>query len=161
MPSFDVVSKVDLMEVENAVNVAQKEVTTRYDFRGTNTTFEQTKEAIIVRTSDEMHLKSALQVLRERFAKRGLPARCLEEEPVEQASGQSLRQNLKIKQGIEKEAAKLMVKDLKESKLKVQTQIQGDELRITGKNRDDLQTAIAFLRRQDYKVDLQFENFRD
>lgn len=161
MPSFDVVSKVDEMELENALNVAQKEVATRYDFRGTNTSFERTPEGIVVRTSDELHLGSALQVLRERMAKRGVSPRCLEEGKVEPGSGKSLRQALRLKQGIETETAKKMAKDLKATKLKVQAQIQGDELRVTGKSRDDLQEAIAFLRRQDYGLDLQYVNFRD
>jgi len=161
MPSFDVVSKIDLMEVENAVNVAQKEVTTRYDFRGTNTSFEQVPDGIVVRTSDEMHLTSALQVLRERFTKRGVSPRCLDEQKVEPASGNSLRQVLGLKQGIDKETAKKMVKNIKDAKLKVQPAIQGDELRVSGKSRDVLQQCIAHLKSQDFGIDLQFENFRD
>jgi uncharacterized protein YajQ (UPF0234 family) len=161
MPSFDAVSKVDLMELDNALNTAGKEVGQRYDFRGTNTALERTPEGIVIRSSDEPHLNAAITVLRERMAKRNVSQRCLDPQTVEQAAGKTVRQLVKIKQGIDTETAKKMVKKLKDSKLKVQGSIQGDELRVTGKNRDDLQAAIAFLRREDFGVDLQFVNFRD
>jgi uncharacterized protein YajQ (UPF0234 family) len=161
MPSFDVVSKVDLMEFDNALNVALKELSTRYDFRGTNTSLERTPEGIVARSSDEPHLEAAITVLRERMAKRNVPPRCLDPQKVEPAAAQSVRQIVKIKQGIEVETAKKLVKKLKDSKIKVQASIQGDELRVTGKNRDDLQAAIALLRREDFGLDLQFVNFRD
>jgi len=161
MPSFDVVSKVDLMELDNAINVAQKELAQRYDFRGTNTTLERKPEGILLATADEPHATSAVTVLRERMAKRSVSQRCLDVGDPEPASGRSVRVLIKIKQGIEIETAKKMVKAIKDSKMKVQASIQGDELRVTGKNKDDLQTAIAFLRRQDYGIDLQFINFRD
>lgn len=161
MPSFDVVSKTDLMELDNALNTAKKELGQRYDFRGTHTDLERTPEGIILRSSDEPHAVSALTVLRERMAKRGVSQRALDPQPVEPAGGQTVRQLIRIKQGIETETAKKMVKAIKDAKLKVQAQIQGDELRVTGKNRDDLQSTIAFLRQGDYDVDLQFVNFRD
>jgi uncharacterized protein YajQ (UPF0234 family) len=161
MPSFDVVSKIDLMELDNALNTAKKELGQRYDFRGTKTDLERTPEGIILRSSDEPHAVSALTVLRERMAKRGVSQRALDPQPVEAAGGQTVRQLIRIKQGIETETAKKMVKAVKDAKLKVQAQIQGDELRVTGKNRDDLQATIAFLRKGDYGVDLQFVNFRD
>jgi uncharacterized protein YajQ (UPF0234 family) len=161
MPSFDVVSKVDLMELDNAINVARKELGTRYDFRGTNTDLERGPEGIVLRSSDEPHAVAALTVLRERMAKRGVSQRALDPKPVEPAGGKTVRQLIVIKQGIEIETAKKMVKAIKDSKMKVQAQIQGDELRVTGKNRDDLQSAIAFLRGGDYGLDLQFINFRD
>ena len=161
MPSFDVVSKVDLMELDNALNVAIKELGTRYDFRGTNTSLERTPEGIIFRSSDEPHLEAAIMVLRERMAKRNVPPRCLDPQKVEPASAKSVRQMVKVKQGIEIETAKKLVKKIKDSKIKVQASIQGDELRVTGKNRDDLQAAIALLRREDFGLDLQFVNFRD
>jgi uncharacterized protein YajQ (UPF0234 family) len=161
MPSFDVVSKVDLMELDNALNVARKELGTRYDFRGTNTDLERGPEGITLRSSDEPHAVAALTVLRERMAKRNVSQRCLDPKPVEPAGGKTVRQLILIKQGIEQEAAKKMVKAVKDSKIKVQAQIQGDELRVTGKNRDDLQQAIALLRKGDYGVDLQFINFRE
>jgi cyclic-di-GMP-binding protein len=161
MPSFDAVSKVNLMELDNALNVARKELGTRYDFRGTNTEIERGPEGIVIRTSDEPHAAAALTVLRERMAKRAVSQRALDPKPVEAAGGQTVRQLILVKQGIETEAAKKMVKALKDAKIKVQAQIQGDELRVSGKNRDDLQAAIAFLRGGDYGVDLQFINFRE
>jgi hypothetical protein len=161
MPSFDVVSKVDLMELDNALNTARKEITTRYDFRGTNTELERTPEGIVIRSSDEPHVVAALSVVRERMAKRGVSQRCLDPKDVEPAGGKTMRQLVLVKQGIEAEAAKKIVKSVKDSKLKVQAQIQGDELRVTGKNRDDLQAAIAFLRRSDFGIDLQYVNFRE
>ncbi len=161
MPSFDVVSKIDLMELDNALNTAKKELGQRYDFRGTNTDLERTAEGIILRSSDEPHAAAAVTVLRERMAKRGVSQRALDPQAVEAAGGQTVRQLIRIKQGIETETAKKMVKAVKDAKLKVQAQIQGDELRVTGKNRDDLQSTIAFLRKGDYGLDLQFVNFRD
>jgi uncharacterized protein YajQ (UPF0234 family) len=161
MPSFDVVSKVDLMELDNAINTAAKELGQRYDFRGTNTTVERTPEGIIVRTSDESHATSAVQVLRDRMAKRNVSPRCLDVGDPEAAGGRTIRLLIKIKQGIESETGKKIAKQIRDSKLKVQASIQGDELRITGKNRDDLQAAIALLRREDFGIDLQFVNFRD
>ena len=161
MPSFDVVSKVDLMELDNALNVARKELGTRYDFRGTSTDIERTPEGLTIRSSDEPHANAALTVLRERMAKRNVSQRCLDPKPVEPAGGKTVRQLVLIKQGIEQETAKKIVKAVKDSKLKVQAQIQGDELRVSGKNRDDLQSAIALMRKTDFGVDLQFINFRD
>jgi len=161
MPSFDVVSKVDLMELDNAINTAGKELGQRYDFRGTNTTLERTPEGIILRTSDEPHATSAVQVLRDRMAKRNVSQRCLDVGNPEAAAGRTVRLLIKIKQGIETETGKKIAKHIRDSKMKVQASIQGDELRITGKNKDDLQAAIALLRREDFGLDLQFVNFRD
>lgn len=161
MPSFDVVSKVDLQELDNAINIAQKELSQRYDFRGTNTSIERTPEGILLRTADEPHATAAVQVLRERMAKRNVSQRCLDVGDAEAAAGRTVRVLIKIKQGIEVETGKKIVKTIKDSKMKVQGSIQGDEVRITGKNRDDLQGAIALLRREDFGLDLQFVNFRD
>jgi uncharacterized protein YajQ (UPF0234 family) len=161
MPSFDVVSKVNMMELDNALNTAAKEIAQRYDFRGTNTMIERGPEGITIRSSDEPHAVAALSVLRERMAKRNVSQRCLDPQDVQPAGGQTVRQLVLIKQGIEMETAKKITKALKDSKLKVQAQIQGDELRVTGKNKDDLQGAIGFLRREDYGIDLQYVNFRD
>jgi uncharacterized protein YajQ (UPF0234 family) len=161
MPSFDVVSKVDLMELDNALNTAQKELAQRYDFRGTNTTVERTPEGIVLKTADEQHATAAVTVLRERMAKRNVSQRCLDVGDPEPAAGQTVRVLIKIKQGIEVETGKKLTRAIKDSKMKVQASIQGDEVRVTGKNRDDLQAAIAFLRREDFGLDLQFINFRD
>ena len=161
MPSFDVVSKVDLMELDNALHTAQKELSQRYDFRGTNTVIERGPEGITIRTSDEQRAAATLTVLRERMAKRNVSQRCLDPGDVEAAGGQTVRQLVKIKQGIESDTAKKIVKMMKDDKIKVQAQIQGDELRVTRKNRDDLQAAIQLLRRNDFGIDLQYINFRD
>jgi cyclic-di-GMP-binding protein len=161
MPSFDAVSKVDLMELDNALNTARKELAQRYDFRGTNTDLERGPEGIVIRSSDEPHAVAALTVLRERMAKRGVSQRALDPKPIEAAGGQTVRQLVLVKQGIETEIAKKIVKAVKDAKLKVQAQIQGDELRVSGKTRDELQAAIAFIRKGDFGVDLQFVNFRD
>ena len=161
MPSFDVVSKVDLMELDNALNTAKKEIAQRYDFRGTGTDMERDPEGIVIRSSDEPRAAAALAVLRERMAKRNVPPRCLDPGDVEPAGGQTVRQRVTIKQGIDMETAKKIVKAVKDSKIKVQAQIQGDELRVTGKNRDDLQAAIALVRRSEFGIDLQFVNFRE
>lgn len=161
MPSFDVVSKVELMELDNAINTAQKELAQRYDFRGTNTTLERGPDGITLRTSDEQRAAATLSVLRERMAKRNVSQRCLDPGDVEPAGGQTVRQLIKIKQGIETETAKKIVKAVKDSKIKVQAQIQGDELRVTGKNRDDLQAAMHLIRAGDFGLDLQYVNFRD
>jgi len=161
VPSFDVVSKVDLMELDNAINTAQKELAQRYDFRGTNTIIERGPEGITLRTSDEQRAIAALTVLRERMAKRNVSQRCLDPGDVEAAGGQTVRQLVKIKQGIETDTAKKIVKMIKDNKIKAQAQIQGDELRVSGKNRDDLQAAIQLLRGNDFGIDLQYINFRD
>ena len=161
MPSFDVVSKVELMELDNALHTAQKEIAQRYDFRGTNSLIERTPEGITIRTSDEQHAAATLTVLRERMSKRNVSQRCLDPGDIEPAGGQTVRQLIKIKQGIETETAKKIVKTIKDAKVKVQAQIQGDELRVTAKNRDDLQSAIQLIRSSDFGIDLQFVNFRD
>jgi uncharacterized protein YajQ (UPF0234 family) len=161
MPSFDVVSKVDLMELDNALHIAQKELAQRYDFRGTDTTLERTPEGILLRTSDQQHATAAITVLRERMAKRSVSQRCLDVGDPEPAAKATVRVLVKIKQGIEIETAKKIVRTLKDNKIKAQGSIQGDEVRVTGKNKDDLQIAIALLKREDFGIDLQFINFRD
>jgi uncharacterized protein YajQ (UPF0234 family) len=161
MPSFDVVSKVDLMELDNALNTARKEIGQRYDFRGTNTIIERGPEGITLRSSDEPHLDASVSVLRERMGKRGVSQRCLDVKPAEPAGGNTMRQLIVIKQGIEQETGKKIIRAIKDSKLKVQAQIQDDQLRVTGKDRDALQGAIALLRKNDFGIDLQYINFRD
>jgi cyclic-di-GMP-binding protein len=161
MPSFDVVSKVDMQEVDNAVIMAQKELAQRYDFRGSSTTIERLPEGIVLRTSDEPHVAAALQVLRQRIARRNVPQRSLDIGEPEPAAGRTLRLLIKIKQGIESDTAKKITRAIKDSKLKLQASIQGDEVRVTGKNKDELQAGIALLRRDDFGIDLQFVNFRD
>ncbi len=161
MPSFDVVSKVDLAEVDNALNQAKKEIGQRYDFRGTTTDLERTPEGIVLRSSDKEHLAAAYKVMMERLVKRGVSLRALDPQEAEPATRQSLRQLVLVKQGISTEKGKEINKLIKDSKLKVQSQIQDEQVRVTGKNRDDLQSAMRLLRGADLDLDLQFTNFRD
>jgi cyclic-di-GMP-binding protein len=165
MPSFDVVSKVDLQEVDNAVNNARKEITTRFDFQGTRTelTLNEDRTSILLKSNSEPKLDAAYEVFLNKAVKRGLSARAIERGDPEQIGMGLVKQTITVKQGISAEKAKDLVKVTKESKLKVQASIQADQLRVTGKNRDDLQEAIALLRQQQERLslDLQFINFRD
>jgi uncharacterized protein YajQ (UPF0234 family) len=161
MPSFDVVCKLDMAEVENAINQAKKEILQRYDFRGYPTDLENTEEGLVLRSSDKEHLQAAYKVLMEKFVKRNVSLRALDPQEPEPAAKQSLRQLIVLKQGITHEKGKEINKLIKDAKLKVQSQLQEEQVRVTGKNRDDLQAAIRLLRAQDLGVDLQFVNFRD
>lgn len=163
MPSFDVVSKLEMAEVDNALNQAKKELGTRYDFRGTQTELERTPEGLLLRSSDQEHLDAAIHVLMEKMVKRGVSLRCLDAQDPEPAAKQSMRQLIKLKEGISTEKGKEITKLIKDAKLKVQSQIQDAQVRVTGKNRDDLQAAIRLLRSQSdaLELDLQFINFRD
>jgi uncharacterized protein YajQ (UPF0234 family) len=163
VPSFDVVSKLDMQEVDNAVNQTKKELGTRYDFRGTNTELEQTPEGIVVRSADKEHVAAAYKVLMERMVKRSVSLRSLDPQEPEPAGGKTMRQLILLKQGISTEKGKEIVKLIKDSKLKVQAQIQDEQVRVTGKNRDDLQGVIRLLRANSDEIalDLQYINFRD
>jgi uncharacterized protein YajQ (UPF0234 family) len=161
MPSFDVVSKLEMHEVDNAVQQAKKEVGQRYDFRGTNTIIDKSDEGISIRSDGEGRVDAALDVLRGKLAKRKVSLLALDAQPVQPAAGKGYRQLIKLKQGVEKEKAKEIVKTIKNSKMKLQASIQGDLVRVTGKKRDDLQAAIALLKEADLGLPLQFENFRD
>lgn len=161
MPTFDVVSKVTMNEVDNAVQQAAKELGTRFDFRDTNTSVELTAEGILLKTSSATRAEAAMQVLQEKLAKRRVPLKSLDIGKAEPASGGTVRQLIKIIDGISSEKAKEIVKHLKNTKLKVQAAIQGDELRVSGKKRDDLQEAIAAMKAHDFGIELQFVNFRD
>jgi uncharacterized protein YajQ (UPF0234 family) len=165
MPSFDIVSKVNEQEVDNAFQQAKKEVDQRYDFKGTETTLEKVsapEKGLKIRSTTEQRLEAARAVLVEKMAKRGLPLRGLKYGNVEQ-SGKYVSQVLTFAQGIEVEKAKALVKAIKDSKLKVQGAIQGDSVRVSGKSRDDLQSAMQIARgkQDELKVDFSFENFRD
>jgi uncharacterized protein YajQ (UPF0234 family) len=160
MPSFDTVSKVDTHELTNAVDQAKRELDKRYDLRGTNARFELEGYEITQFAPSEYQLEQLLDILRLRLAARGIDARCLELGEVESNLAGS-RRKITIRQGIEQAQAKKLVAALKDAKLKVDAQIQGDKLRVTGKKRDDLQLAIALLRKADVELPLQFENFRD
>ena len=161
MPSFDVVSKLDRHEVENAFQQAQKEVGQRYDFKDTETTLEQNADGIVFRSTTEDRLDAARGVLEDKLVKRKVSLKSLDPEKIEPAGGQMFRQLVKLKEGVDIERAKEIVKAIKDNKMKVQASIQGDIVRVTGKKRDDLQAAIAFLRSQDYGLPLQYVNFRE
>lgn len=161
MPSFDVVSKLDRAEVDNAVNQAAREVSTRFDFRDTGTTIEKTSEGIVIRSSSEGRLDAARGVLEEKMVKRKVSLLALDPRKPAQAGGQTWRQLIELKEGVDTDTAKEIVKALKDAKLKVQAAIQGDLVRVSGKKKDELQEAIAFLRAKDWNLPLQFVNFRD
>ncbi|MHB1845550.1 MAG: YajQ family cyclic di-GMP-binding protein [Deltaproteobacteria bacterium] len=163
MPSFDIFSKVDMQEVDNAVNQAMKELAQRYDFRGTDTKLSvgEDKKSIVIASNGEDKIEAATEVLRLKLVKRGVPLAAVEFQKPEATGGMRLRQVAKLQEGIPTEKAKEIVKLVKESKLKVQASIQGEELRITGKSRDDLQSAMQLVRGHDFGADLQFGNFRD
>jgi hypothetical protein len=159
-PSFDVVSKVDMQELDNAVNQTKKEITQRFDFRGSKSEIKIEGDDVKILTEDDFRLKSIIDVLQSKLIKRGISIKNLDYGKVEDASGGMVRQSIKIKQGIDTELAKKMIKDLKGTKIKVQAQIMDDQIRVSGKSRDDLQGVIAFFREQDYDIDLQFTNYR-
>ena len=161
MPSFDIVSKTDLTEVDNAINGARREIDTRFDFKGSKCTIERSDESITLLADDDMKLRQMQELLKGYITRRKLDAGALEFKDPERASGNFVRQEVIVKQGIDRELAKQIVKAIKDAKLKVQTAIQGDELRVTGKKRDDLQEAIALIRGLKIEQPLQYENFRD
>ncbi len=160
--SFDIVSKIDLQEVRNAVDQAMKEIKQRFDFKGSKSdiTLDDKEKAMILLSDDENKLKSVIDILQTKIIKRGISLKALTYEKIEQASGGTVRQKIKLQDGIPQEKAKEIVKIIKDEKLKVQSQIQGDQLRVTGKNRDDLQAVIALLKEKDLGVDMQFVNYR-
>ena len=161
MPSFDVVSEADLAEADNAIANVTREISVRYDFKGSNSTVEHSDGVISIAADDELKLRQVKELIRGHMQKRGIEPGMLDEQKVEPAAGQSVRQKILVKQGIGKELAKDIVKKLKGEKLKVQASIQGDELRVTGKKRDDLQAAIAFMKGLGLDQPLQYKNFRD
>ncbi len=161
MPSFDVVSKLDHHEVENAFQQAQKEVAQRYDFKDTQTTLEKNNDGIVFRSTTEDRIDAARGVLEDKMVKRKVSLKALDPQKIEPAGGQMFRQLVKLKEGVEIEKAKEIARTIKDSKLKVQASINGDLVRVTGKKRDDLQEAIATLRGKDFGLPLQFVNFRE
>jgi uncharacterized protein YajQ (UPF0234 family) len=161
VPTFDIVSRTELAEVDNAIQGAMREIGTRYDFKGSDCSIERTAETITIRADDDFKLKQVHEVLRGHLAKRKVDAGAFDFQKPEAASGNKLRQTVAIRQGIDRELAQSIVKAIKAAKLKVQPAIQGDELRITGKKRDDLQEAIALIKAQKIEQPLQYVNFRD
>lgn len=161
MPSFDIVSKTDLAEVENAVQGVVREIGTRFDFKGSKCSIERKETLITVLADDDMKLRQMQELLRGYMVRRKLDAAALDFKEPQKASGNTLRQEVTVKQGIDQTLAKRIVKDIKDSKMKVQVSIQGDELRVSGKKKDELQDAIAFVRNLKIEQPLQFVNFRD
>ena len=160
MPSFDVVSEVNHHELSNAVDQANREVTTRFDFKGTGSNFELSDNVITMNTQSEFQLQQMYDMLCNKLVKRGIDIACLElNDPVIQMK--TATQAVLVREGIETAVSKQMVKDIKARKMKVQAAIQGEQLRVTGKKRDDLQAVIALLKEGDYGLPLQFRNFRD
>jgi hypothetical protein len=160
MPSFDVVSDFDAHEASNAVDQANREVNTRFDFKGTGSKFELDSQVISLTSQSDFQLKQMLDILRQKLAKRRIDISCMEEQEVE-ISGSEARQKVILRRGIEADLARKLVKMIKSSKLKVQTAIQGDKLRVSGKKRDVLQDVIGLLKEADVGLPLQYENFRD
>ena len=160
--SFDIVSEVDAQEVDNAVNQAKKEVEQRYDFKGSNTTIElnQKEHTITVQTSDDMKLRALKEIIDAKMIKRNISMKALDYQKAETASGGTLRQVIKIKHGLEGEQAKKLNQVIKDLKLKVQSQIQGDAVRVTAKSKDDLQDVIQALKGKDLDFPIQFTNYR-
>lgn len=158
--SFDIVSKVDMQEVNNAINQAQKEIDTRFDFKNSKSSIALEKEEIALASDDEFKLQNVLDILQSKLTKRGISIKNLEYGKVEPASGATVRQKIKLKQGISQDMAKKINTIIKDSKLKVQSQIQGDQLRVSGKSRDDLQRVMQLLKAAELPIELQFINFR-
>jgi len=161
MPSMDVVSKTDMAEVENAVQGAMREVGTRFDFKGSKCSVEVVDATLVVLADDDLKLKQVDELIRGYLTRRKVDAGAFEFGAGEKASGNTLRQVVTIKQGIEREVAQKITKAVKSSKLKIQVAIQGDELRVSGKKRDDLQAAMAMIKDLKIELPLQFINFRD
>jgi len=161
MPSFDVVSEVDIQEVRNAVDQANREISNRFDFKGSDARAEQQEGKLILFADDEFKIGQARDILQLKLSKRSVDIGCLQADKVEIVGGNKARQEMTVRQGIDTELAKKIVKLIKDSKLKVQAAIQGDRVRVTGKKRDDLQAVIMLLRQQKLGLPLQYINFRE
>jgi len=161
MPSFDVVSRIELAEVDNALNALQREIGQRFDFKGSKSSVERSDATLTIIADDDAKLKQLHELLKAHLARRKVDARVLDFQTPEKASQNTLRQGVQLRQGVAAVLAKQIVKLVKDSKLKVQVAIQGDELRVTGKKRDDLQAAITLLRESKIEQPLQFVNMRD
>lgn len=158
--SFDIVSQIDMQELDNALNQTRKEISQRYDFRGSNASLELADDELKLAAEDEYKLGAILDILRQRMAKRGLSLRALEPGKVEPAAKGSVRQTVKLKQGIDKETAKKITAAIKAAKIKVTAQVQDNQVRVSGPKKDDLQAVIQLVRDQDFGIDLQFMNLR-
>jgi hypothetical protein len=161
MPSFDVVSKVNWAEVDNALNQVSKELAQRYDFKDTGAKVEKTKEGLVITANSEGRVEAALDVLKDKLVKRHVSLKHLDAQPAQPAGGSTFRQLVKIKEGIDRDRAKKVIDAVKGSKIKVQAAIHDDTVRVSGKNRDDLQETIKLLRGLELDIELQFQNFRE
>lgn len=161
MPSFDIVSEVDKQEVRNAVDQTNKEVSTRFDFKGSDARVEQADYVLTVYADDEFKLGQVKDILNGKLVKRGIDIKCLEDGKVEKVTGNKVKQSVTVRTGIAGDLAKKIVKLIKDSKLKVQASIQGDAVRVTGAKKDVLQETIALVRKSETEFPLQFQNFRD
>ena len=158
--AFDIVSKVDMQEMSNAIQQAEREISTRFDFKGSKSSIELDNGELVVASDDEFKLKGVLDILLSKMIKRGVPIKNLDYGKIEPASGSTVRQRIKLKSGIDQENSKKINILIRDAKLKVKSQIQGDQIRVTGKSRDDLQAVIQLLRKADLTVDLQFVNYK-
>ena len=161
MPSFDIVSETDLAEVDNALNAMQREIGQRFDFKGSKCTIERDKELLTILADDDLKLRQMQELLRGHLTRRKVDAGALEFKEPEKAAGQSVRQRVVVRQGVPQDLAKKIVKEVKGSKLKIQVAIQGDQLRVTGKKRDELQAGIQLVKDMKLDLPLQYVNFRD
>ena len=160
MPSFDVVSQVDHHELTNAVDQANREISNRFDFKGTNSKLEQADQVLTITAPAEFQINQIIDILKTKMSKRGIDVGCLEFGQIQESLNET-RQEVTVRQGIDKELAKKITRVVKDTKLKVQSSIQGDQIRVTGKKRDDLQSVISALRDQKLGMPLQYINFRD
>ena len=161
MPSFDVVSRVDFQEIDNAIANALREITNRYDFKGSNTTLERSEKVITIVTDDDLKLSQVNDILISHFVRRKLDPLALGKKDKEKAGGERIRQTISLVEGIEQDVAKKITSEIKSSKMKVQAKINGNELRIDGKKRDDLQSAMQLIEDLQVGIPVQFINFRD
>ncbi len=161
MPSFDVVSRIDHQEIDNAIGNATREITTRYDFKGSNTSIEKKDNSIVVLTDDEMKAGQVNDMLVTHFVRRKLDPLCLKKKELEKAGGNKIKQTYDLIEGIDQSICKKLIADVKSSKIKVQVKINGNELRVDGKKKDDLQSVIQLIESSNIGIPLQFINFRD
>ena len=160
MPSFDIVSKVDMQEIDNAVNQSAKEIGQRYDFKGSKNEISLETDALLILAADDYKLQAVVDILKGKLVRRGISPKCLDFGKKDPVAGGAVRQRVAIVQGISKEKGKELIKEIKDSKLKVQAQMMDDQVRVTGKQIDDLQAVIQLLKTKDFDVELQFVNMR-
>ncbi|MDF2674048.1 MAG: hypothetical protein K0R09_2316 [Clostridiales bacterium] len=158
--SFDIVSEINMQEMDNAINQTRKEISQRYDFKGSMAEIDFNNEELRIHAQDEFKLEGIMEILKGKMVKRGISPKFLDYQKLEPASNGTVRQVVKIKKGIQKDKAKEIVQDIKNSKIKVQGQIMDDVIRVSGKDKDDLQAVIQFVKGKDYEIELQFTNYR-